>query len=365
MAYFLFDDIEIVGIEGAVPTNIVKTEEYSDLFGEEDVNRFIKMSGVKEHHVASKYQTASDLGFIAAQKMIERLNIEKEKIGVLAFASHSPDYRWPATALVLQGELGLSEECAAFDISLGCSGGVYGMQIMCSMLKTGDFEYGLLIVGETQNKLVNRLDKANVLLLGDGCVAVLFRKCQTNNKIIGCLKSKGVGFKNIIVPAGGLRNMYADNKEYKWNDGNVRNLYQTYLDGVAVFSFAIDEVPQMINEFMDRNGVDSNNFDCIAIHQANEMIINRIAKRCGFAREKIPFCMDRYGNTSGCSALMSIIDRYQNVNADKNIKILMSGFGVGLSYGVIAFSINNNAIGKIHETDYYFEDGIINSPEDI
>lgn len=363
MADFIFDGIEIVGMEGAVPTSIIKTTDYFELFGKEEIQKFMQMSGVKERHVASDYQTASDLGFVATEKMITRLNIDKKKIGVLAFASHSPDYRWPATALVLHGELGLEEKCAAFDISLGCSGSIYGMQIVCSMLQASDSEYALLIVGETQNKLVNKKDKANVLLLGDGCVSILFKKSVIGSKIIGCLRSKGEGFKNIIVPAGGLRNMYADDKEYKWNDGNVRNLYQTYLDGVAVFSFAIDEVPKMINEFVSKYGV-VDNYDCIALHQANEMIIKRIAKRCGFNRDKIPFCMDRYGNTAGCSAVMSIIDKYQEDN-EKNISVLMSGFGVGLSYGVVSFKVSTSAIGKIHETDYYFKEGIINSPEEI
>ena len=128
MANFKFDHIRIAGIASAVPTKVVKSTYFNDIFGKENVNKFIEMTGVKEHREAFEHQTASDFGYAAAEKLLIEKNINKESIGFLLFGSLSGDYRRPSTAAVLHKRLGLPQHCGAFDVGLGCSAFVYCVQ---------------------------------------------------------------------------------------------------------------------------------------------------------------------------------------------------------------------------------------------
>ena len=129
MAYFSFNNIRVAGVACAVPCNEVKTESYKAQFGDEEVEKFMQMTGVRASHRTSEHQTCSDLGFRAASELLAKKGINREEIGALIFSSHSPDYRRPSTAFVLQYRLGIPKEAVCYDISLGCSSLVVGMQI--------------------------------------------------------------------------------------------------------------------------------------------------------------------------------------------------------------------------------------------
>lgn len=360
MPFFNYNNIMISGVSSAVPVQKVSLDEFAERFGQETVDKFSKMTGVKEFHKTRIHQTASDLGFAAAEKLLRDKNIPREEIGALVFIAHSVDYRRPATACVLHKRLGLSKECAAFDIGLGCSATVYGLQVLSSMMSNSDISKALLITGETLTKMVNPNDRSVAMLFGDGGSAVLLEKAE-GSQIDILLRTDGEGYKAIIAPAGGYRNMDAPCNDEVWPDGNVRNLYNTYMNGTDVFSFTISDVPVAVKDFWEKSDSKAEDYDCFAFHQANQYITKQLSKKLKIPFEKMPLCIDRYGNTSAPAVTMALCDRYGERTGEQ-IRTMFCCFGVGLSWGVASATINADDILPIIETDEVFEEGIINEP---
>lgn len=365
MAFFRFEGIKIVGLASAVPTTKVCLAEFNEKFGVENVEKFTQKTGVKEFHKTSKYQTASDLGYVAANNILINKEIDRNLIGSLLFVSHSTDYRRPATACVLHKRLGLNKDCYAVDMNLGCSAFVYGLSTICSIMQCSDIKYGLMIVGETITKITSPEDRSVAMLFGDAGGAVLLEKTENKSDVIqGLLKSDGTGYHAIMAPAGGFRNMHAPIDNFTWEDGNSRTLYNTVMNGENVFSFTISDVPKTLKEFLTKTDTTIDDYDSCILHQANGFILKQLAKKFKISLEKMPITLDRYGNTSAAAIPLTISDAFGILNESKTLSLIMCGFGVGLSWGVVSALIDVNDVFPIVETDEYFEEGVINSPED-
>lgn len=362
MPLFTFENIKITAVAASVPTNIVTADSFKSEFGDEQVERFKAMTGIKQFRKTRKYQTASDLGYVAAKKIIEEKEINRDEIGALIFVTHSTDYRRPATACVLHKRLGLAKNCATFDMGLGCSAVVYGLQTICSLMQCSDINKAMLIVGETLTKMAHPRDKSVAMLFGDGGGAFLLEKTAEPCVISGVLKTDGNGYKSIIAPAGGFRNIDATHETMMWQDGNERTLYNTYMNGTDVFNFTIRDVPQTVKEFLETTATTVDDYDCFAFHQANQFILKQLSKKLKIPTDKMLISLDRFGNTSAPAIALTLCDRYGDKN-ENSIDTLMCGFGVGLSWGVLSATIDTTNILPIIETDDYFAEGVINSPE--
>ena len=360
MPFFHFNNIKISGIASAVPSQIVDINTFVENFGDETVKKFSKMTGVKEYRKTLPHQTASDLGFSSAENLIRRLDVDRSQIGALVFIAHSVDYRRPATACVLHKRLDLSEECACFDIGLGCSAIVYGLATVASMMNNSDINKAILITGETLTKMANPKDRSVAMLFGDGGAAFLLEK-KEENPLDVLLRSDGNGYRSIIAPAGGYRNIDASSEDMLWPDGNIRSLYNTYMDGTDVFSFTISKVPKAVNDFLQLTNTEINDYDCFAFHQANQYIHKQLSKKLGIPFEKMPLCIDKYGNTSAPAAALALCDAFGTA-ADQKLRTLFCCFGVGLSWGAAAAEIMSDVILPVVETDEIFSEGIINEP---
>lgn len=366
MAFFNFKNIRVAGIACAVPSNEVKTESYKPIFGDEDVEKFMEMTGVRASRRTSEHQTASDLGYRAAKELLKRKNIDVNEIGALIFSSHSPDYRRPATAFVLQYRLGIPKEAVCYDISLGCSSLVVGMQSISSIMSTCDMKYALLFVGDTAGKSVCATDRSSAMLFGEAGAVMLLEKTGNNNDHIDALiRSDGSGFRYMIVPGGGYRNLHASDNLVMCEDGNERSLMNSFIQGTAVFTFTIFDVPRLIKDFFAQTGTFPDDYDCFAFHQANLYILKQIAKKTKIPFDKMPITLDRYGNTSGASAILSLCDRYASYTENKIIKVMTCGFGIGISLGATSFEINTDDILPIFEDDSIYEDGLITNPNQL
>lgn len=353
-----FEDIHVLGLMAAVPKQReILRDKYKSVFGEETVASFSRTVGVLERRIAIEEQTASDLAFVAARELIEKKEVDRKKIGILVFVTETPDYRIPSTACVLHKRLGLQKDCIAFDINLGCSGYVYGMQMVCSLLKSTMCEYGLLLAGDTINKEIAPEDQSTAMLFGDGGSATLFELKENVKRIYTACRTDGSGFKSIIIPAGAYRNREANHERTVWADGNKRSDYDVYLNGVDVFSFAISEVPAIINDFFQTHVEKKENYDAFVFHQANCYILEQIMKRCKLEKDKVPLSIDRYGNTTVTSVPLTICDKYGRKEEDKNCNLLACGFGVGQSWGIASFEMNQQDIYPIIETDEYYMEG--------
>lgn len=352
MADFKFSNIAIKGIACAVPTTEVDIERFSSVFGDETVQKFQKMTGVKKIRVASQEQTAADLGFVAARELAKLKGIDLQSIGVLIFVSQTPDYILPSTACVLHKRLGLSEECLAFDINLGCSGYVYGLQTVCSCLQTSNIERALLIVGDTLSKKVSPQDRSAAMLFGDAGAATLIEKAEDVAPIEASYRTNGKDYRAIIIQGDACRNPNASKERVEYGDRNIRSDCELYMKGTDVFNFTITEVPKLIKSYLDRGNV----YDSVILHQANVFIFKQIAKKCKLPMDKFPISMDRFGNTSVASIPITLADMYGDKNS-KSLKTLLCGFGVGLSWGVVDVQLETDDILPIIATDDYFTEG--------
>jgi 3-oxoacyl-[acyl-carrier-protein] synthase-3 len=366
MAYFAFKNIRIAGIACAVPSNEVKTESYKPIFGDEEVEKFMDMTGVRASHRTSEHQTCSDLGFRAASELLAKKNIDPNEIGALIFSSHSPDYRRPSTAFVLQHRLGISKEAVCYDISLGCSSLVVGMQTIASIMNSGDIKKALLFVGDTAGKSVCPTDRSSAMLFGEAGAVMLFEKTDNElDRINALIRSDGSGFRYMIVPGGGYRNLHASEELVMCEDGNERSLMNSFIQGTSVFTFTIFDVPRLIKDFFAKTETSPADYDCFAFHQANLYILKQIAKKTKIPFEKLPITLDRYGNTSGASAIVSLCDKYGKDSDTKAIKVMSCGFGIGISLGATSFEINTDDILPIFEDDAIYEEGLITNPNQL
>lgn len=365
MPYFKFQNIRISAVASAVPKQVVKADDFVKTFGAEYVEKFKHGTGILEYRKSRDHQTASDLAYAAAENIFAQKQINRDEIGALVFGALSHDYRRPTTACVLHKRLGLSKNCAAFDVNLGCSAFVYGLTTVCALMQSSNIDKALLLVGETVSKLANPKDSSTAMLFGDGGAAVLFEKTKDAAPIESIVKTDGMGYQTIIAPAGGFRNINPVCKDVVWGDGNVRNLYNTHMQGDNVFSFTISDVPRTIKEFLQETGTTVSDYDCFAFHQANKFIIEMMAKKLKVSIDSFPICLDRYGNCSAPSIPIVICDKYGNDDSNGTIRLMMCGFGVGLSWGVCSAVINSSDILPIIESDEIYTEGIINEPNDF
>lgn len=365
MPLFQFSNIKIAAMSAAVPKEVVKVENFAAKYGADYVSKFSESTGVKEFRRTREHQTASDLAFAAAENILTQRDIDRDSIKALVFVAHSTDYRRPATACVLHKRLSLAKDCVAFDVSLGCSAFVYGMQAVCSLMASSDIDRALLLVGETMTKLVNPADKSVSMLFGDGGAAILLEKAHNAFPINGLLKTDGVGYRSIIAPGGGARWPDAPHDDFLCEDGSTRNLYNSIMQGEDVFSFTISDVPRTVKEFLSRTATNVDDYDCLAFHQANRFIHKMLAKKLKCSADKMPMCIDRYGNTSAAAIPLLLCDRYGSDDATASMRFLMCGFGVGLSWGVMSASIAPCDILPVISCDDVFDEGIVRHPDEL
>jgi 3-oxoacyl-[acyl-carrier-protein] synthase-3 len=314
---------------------------------EEEVGKIVNSIGIKEKRIAEKDVCASDLCFKAAEKLLDDNHIDKNSVDVLLFLSQLPDYKIPATAPVLQNRLGLPKATAALDLSLGCSGYVYGLATAMSFASQEGVDKVLLLVGETFSKIVNKRDKVNFPLYGDAGTATLIEK-QKGSEAIFALYSDGAGKDAVIVNSGAAR--FPDTAESliprEMEDGNIRADNELFMDGMDVFNFALSVVPKNIKEVCSVARINIMEIEHLILHQANKFMTDFIVKRLKYPVEKVPYCLDKYGNTSSASIPLTISSEL----AGKNIgNVIICGFGAGLSYGSAYLSLSQCNISKVTE----------------
>ena len=366
MAIFNFQGIRIAAMATAMPTHEVRPDDFKEQFGDEEVEKFKKMTGVITSRKASYHQTTGDLGYVAAEKLIKEKGINKDEIGALVVATHSPDYPRPATAFIVQKRLELNRECACFDISLGCSAVVYGIQVISSMMMASNIRKALLVSGDTGSKNVNPQDRSRVMLGGDVGVCLLLERTDASEDIIHSLvRSDGNGYRYLITPAGGFRNMNPPREYVMCEDGIIRSLFDPFMRGTSVFTFTVFDVPRIVKDFLAQTNTSVEDYDCFAFHQANLYILQQIAKKAKIPIDRMPITLPKFGNTSGASPVVSMCDKYGDDKGNNIINVIMCGFGIGLSWGITSFKINTADILPIIYDDTVFEEGIINDPNEL
>lgn len=337
MSYLKINNVAIRGVAACVPQRVERNIDYNGITVEE-YQKYLQSTGIECRHCAIHDGTicTSDLCFKSAEKLLEELNWDRNEIGLLVFISHTADYKLPATACILQDRLGLPKDCMAFDSPLGCSGYVYGLSIAGSLLSHGYIKKALLLVGNTQSIYASPTDKSTALLFGDaGSATALEYDASLKETMDFQLFTDGSGKDALIVPDGGCRNPFNEKSLiYEvFEGGNSRNRTHEALDGVSVFSFAISQVPRSFKLLAEHVDITPEHIDYLLLHQANKFICDKIRKKLKYPEEKVPSNIHEYGNTSATSIPLMMVTEMQKTLQSRKLKMLMTGFGVGLSIG--------------------------------
>lgn len=344
MAFFEFKNVKISGISVCVPKNIVRSEDLN-LSEDYDASAFIETTGIKERRFSNEF-TTSDLCYHAAERLISDLQWNKSEIGILVFVSQNADYILPATACILQDRLGLEKECYAEDIALGCSGWVYGLSTISGLMSGGDVKKALLLVGDAKRRAEYELD--TLMGFSGTATAIEYEEGATGFKFhIG---TDGSGYKSIIIPDGGARNMITT-KSFELEDvnGKMINRLTPRMDGMDVFGFAITVPPKSIKNLAEHYGFNYHDADYFIFHQGNVIMLNKIIKKLKVAPEKMPLSLPYFGNTSSSSIPLTIATQLKGKVEDKHTVFIGCGFGVGLSWGTVAFETDKLVISNLVE----------------
>jgi 3-oxoacyl-[acyl-carrier-protein] synthase III len=353
MADLTFDNIGIRALAAAVPANTIINEEYTEHFPAEDVKEIVEKTGIKERRFVPEGMTSSDLCFHAARKLMEDNETNPEEVDALIFISQTPDYRMPATSVILQDKLGMPNTTLAFDMVLGCSAFVYGLSVAYSFMQQQNFRQVLVLDGETRSKVYHPKDRKTAFLFGDGGVAALITRDEAYGKSWFSLNSDGSRESLIKINAGGYRNPSTPEtlKEKVVDEyGNIRTEEHGYMNGADVFNFAIREIPKDINHTISVAGIEKDEIDYFVFHQANMYMNSYLAKKLKLDTEKVPACLDRFGNTSSVSIPLTITTELQN-KLDGTNKLLLCGFGVGMSWATAIINTNRLNISDLVEVD--------------
>lgn len=351
MGLLSFKNVGISGMAAAVPRKVINNYEHDLYFKKEDIRDIIAKIGVKERRFTDENTCSSDLCFAAAERLITEMDINRGEIDLLIFISQTPDYRMPATSVLLQERLKLSTTTIAFDVNLGCSAFLYGLTIAYSMITAGGVRRALILDGETRSKVYSQKDRKTGFLFGDGGVAALIESKDKFDRSWFSLNSDGSRESLIKIPGGGYRKMSSiETVTEKVIDeyGNIRSEEQGYMNGADVFNFVIREVPKDFNRLLQYSGTDINSIDYYIFHQANIYINGFLAKKLKLPVEKIPSTIEKFGNTSSVSIPLTIVSELKGSLFNRK-RLLLSGFGVGLTWGTAIIELDDCYIGEIVE----------------
>ena len=337
----------ITAISHALPTNVITQKSLEKRFGVKAVKSIEKMSGVRLRRVVASGQCASDLAFAAAKRLIGHLKIDKNTIDLLTFASQTPDYRIPATSSVLHGRLGLSENCCTFDINQACSSFLQSLQVAHSMIVSKSVKCALVLNGDAISTLINPMDRGLVPLHGDGATAALIEPSKTTTGGVEFIKigTDGTNYKRLMIPAGGSR-MPCDSKtsvEKTDDDGCIRNLEQLFMDGPAVFHFAIYKVTEFLKTVLNDRNLSIDDFDTVLLHQANKTMVDLIYRSLAIPKNKRFYYLEEVGNSSGASLPSLLSQAWREGIIKPSTRTLLCVFGGGLSWGVASIKWPDDA----------------------
>ena len=348
MAFLRIKNVEIKGIAACVPSNIEENKDYP-FFAENELDRMIPTIGVERRHVCEPGVTPSDMCYKAAEELLKSLNWEKNSIDLLIFNSPKRDYISPDTACILQDRLGLSNNVMAFDTNLGCTGWVYGISTIASILSVGTMRRALLLCGDIPSKNSSFYDKTEYPLFSDCGTATAVEFIEGTANIVCELGTDGAGYEAIIQRDGGARHPFTAESlvMHEYGPGIKRTNMNSEMDGMNVFAFAMKRVPISLQNLLNYIHLEVDDIDDFFFHQANLYMNKKIAKKAGISIDKVPFSIYDYGNTSNASIPLTMVVARREELSNTKRKNIGCGFGVGLSWASVYFETNNLVIPEI------------------
>ena len=345
MAFLNYRNVRVVGMSVGVPKRKVCNLDIADISKDYDAASFVEVTGVKERRIGEL--TVSDLAVPAVNQLLGELGWEKSSVDGLVVVTQHGDYIVPATSCILQDRVGLSKECMAMDISLGCSGWVYGLSSLVGMMSSGNLRRSLLICGDARRRV-----EFNDPLFGFATTVTALEYQEDADEIRFHLGTDGSGYDAIIIPDGGARNQITPSSFVPQEiDGREYIPLQSRMKGMDVFSFGITTAPKSVKKLAEYYGFDYSAYDYLVLHQANMKMNGMIAKKLKFPDGKVPSSMWEFGNTSSASIPLTIATQIREQCRNGHVKLLCCGFGVGLSWGTVALDVDHLVIPDLIEVE--------------
>ncbi len=345
MASSTLKNVRFAGMATCVPKRIISnlTDCKPEIRNERE--RLVRNIGIETRRMAPAWQCFSDLAFDATEKLLESLQWQRDDIDALIVVTQSPDYLIPATAIILQDRLGLPHSTVAFDVNLGCSAYPFGIHLLGSMISAGGIKKGLLLVGD-------RSATVNNPIFSDAGTATALEFDRNAPPMYFDLNSDGSGYKAIMLPVGGQREPVGIQHLLPFREDKTDDWHRAIdlvLDGPAVLSFSTQRVPPAVEKLLEYAGTSKEQVDYFIFHQANRMINETIRKKLGLPEEKVPSTLRDFGNSSGASLPVTMTARINKALASGRNRVLLSGFGIGLSWGTALIEIENAKFPELIE----------------
>ena len=261
--------------------------------------------GVKYHTLKESNEKASDLCVKAFENLQTKVPLQKEDIDCMIVVTQNPDYNIPHTSAIVHGKLEFSQECACFDISLGCSGYVYGLSNILAFMKSNGLKKGLLFTSDPYSDIIDHDDKNTDLIFGDGATVTYISENALYSPKDFSFGTNGKAYKEILCDES------------------------LYMNGRAVFSFTATTIPKHIQKLLTKHDLKDKDIDIYILHQGSKYIVDTIQKRLKIDANKVPFDMAEYGNTVS-SAVPMILEKELH---KEHKRLLLSAYGIGLSWG--------------------------------
>ena len=330
--------VGIIGLGRFVPENIMTNKDLEKIVDTEDA-WIVDRTGIRERRIAEEGVATSDMAAKAAEKALADAGLTADDIDLIIVATATPDMAFPSTACLVQDKIKASK-AAAFDLSAGCSGFVYGLVTGVQFIKTGLYKHVLVIGAETLSRILDWSDRNTCVLFGDGAGAAVLGEVTAGYGLLGAeLGADGSGGELLKLPAGGSRLPAS-------LDTISNSMHYVHMNGNEVFKFAIKIMGEAAVKALDHAGLSSQDVDCLVPHQANIRIIQSAAKRLKLPMNKVVVNVDRYGNTSAASIPIALDEAIHDGRIKHGDTIVLVGFGAGLTWAsaVIKWCKGDNTI---------------------
>ena len=329
--------IKIGPISTHLPARVLTNAELGVVFETWTADKIYEKTGIATRHIAGADETALDLGVFAAKKLFAKYAIETNSIDFLIFCTQAPDFLLPSSACIMQDRLGLEKSTGALDITLGCSGFVYGLSLAAGLIAGGMADRVLLVTADTYSKFINPLDRSVRTLFGDGAAATIIdRAPDGDTATIGCFVfgTDGKGSHDLIVKTGGARQPKSHETAIEEIDdfGNTRSADNLFMNGTAVLSFSLREIPRTYKKITEKAGLTDDEIDFVVMHQANRFMIDALRKKMKLPVEKVPCHFEKIGNTVSSSIPFVLEEMARTGQLTQGMQLVLLGFGVGLSW---------------------------------
>jgi len=333
----------ISAIATHLPDTVLDNDALAADFPSWPAEKILDKTGIRERRIAGLNETALDLGCAAATKLFANGTVRPDDVDFLLFCTQAPDHFLPTSACIMQERLGLPRHIGALDFNLGCSGYVYGLSLAAGLIASGAARRILFVTADTYSKYIHPRDKSVRTLFGDGAAATLVEAASGNTAGIGpfVFGTDGSGAGSLIVKAGGFRCPNSPDTAVETEDraGNIRSDDNLYMDGSAVMSFTLREVPRMFRQLLDKSGTTVADYDYVVLHQANKFMLDALQKKLGLPSEKVPRRFEDIGNTVSSTIPFVLAGLMKNGKLVAGARIMMVGFGVGLSWAAATIAM--------------------------